>query len=166
MQLTYSKNKPLPPKQALKQALKQANPNKEYSQRAVSFTPLAGKNQQTSKEQWVRGRRTGAGLMVFAVAGTKTPGRARGEDRENYAELLMSSAPCSLCSGRCAPCATSPLARPAVLVPATAKTINPAPVRLPLTDAIPHPRLRPIPPFAFYSILMYNNQVQNNKTDR
>ena len=41
----------------------------------------------------VRGRRTGAGLMVFAVAGTKTPGRARGEDRENYAELLMSSAP-------------------------------------------------------------------------
>ena len=43
----------------------------------------------------VRGRRTGAGLMVFAVAGTKTPGRARGEDRENCAELLMSSAPCS-----------------------------------------------------------------------
>ena len=41
-----------------------------------------------------------AGLMVFAVAGTKTPGRARGEDRENCAELLMSSAPCSLCSGR------------------------------------------------------------------
>lgn len=49
----------------------------------------------------VRERETdGAGLMVFAAAGTKTPGRARGEDRENCAELLMSSAPCSLCSGR------------------------------------------------------------------
>ncbi|GAA6279293.1 hypothetical protein F180042I2_16760 [Enterocloster bolteae] len=62
MQLTYSKNKPLPPKQA--------NPNKEYSQRAVSFTPLAGKNQQTSKEQWVRGRRTGAGVNLERFAGT------------------------------------------------------------------------------------------------
>ena len=158
MQLTYSKNKPLTPKQA--------NPNKEYSQRAVSFTPLAGKNQQTSKEQWVRGSRTGAGLMVFAVAGTKTPGRARGEvaqgaqrpeQSEHGAELIKSSAQFSR---------SSPLARPGVLVPAAAKTITPAPVRLPLTDAIPHPRLRPLPPFAFYSILMYNNQVQNNKTDR
>ena len=53
-----------------KQALKQANSNKEYSQRAVSFTPLAGKNQQTSKEQWVRGRRTGAGVNLERFAGT------------------------------------------------------------------------------------------------
>ena len=44
---------------------------------------------------------------------------------------------------------SSPLARPGVLVPATAKTINPAPVRLPLTDAIPHPRLRPYPHLHF-----------------
>ena len=77
--------------------------------------------------------------------------------REHGAELIKSSAQFSR---------SSPLARPGVLVPAAAKTITPAPVRLPLTDAIPHPRLRPLPPFAFYSILMYNNQVQNNKTDR
>ena len=42
----------------------------------------------------------GAGSDVSAMAGTKEAGRAGGEDRENYAELLMSSAPCSLCSGR------------------------------------------------------------------
>lgn len=84
-------------------------------------------------------------------------GAQRPEQSEHGAELIKSSAQFSR---------SSPLARPGVLVPAAAKTINPTPVRLPLTDAIPHPRLRPIPPFAFYSILMYNNQVQNNKTDR
>ena len=41
----------------------------------------------------VRGRRAGMGVMVSAMAGSKAAGRAGGEDRENYAELLMSSAP-------------------------------------------------------------------------
>ena len=36
----------------------------------------------------MRGETDGGGIDGFAVAGTKTPGAARGEDRENCAELF------------------------------------------------------------------------------
>ena len=61
----------------------------------------------------VRGTGAVPEATLSAMGETRAQGPGEEEDRENYAELLMSSAPCSLCSGRCAPCATSPLARPA-----------------------------------------------------
>ena len=68
-------------------------------------------------------------------------GAQRPEQSEHGAELIKSSAQFSR---------SSPLARPGVLVPAAAKTINPAPVRLPPPDAIPPPRLRPSPPLCLF----------------
>ena len=37
---------------------------------------------------------------LSAMGETRAQGPGEDEERENYAELLMSSAPCSLCSGR------------------------------------------------------------------
>ena len=39
-------------------------------------------------------------VTLSAMGETRAQGPGEDEDRENYAELLMSSAPCSLCSGR------------------------------------------------------------------
>lgn len=48
---------------------------------------------------FVRGGRTGLEVPVSAVGETKAEREEKTGDRENYAELLKSSAPCSLCSG-------------------------------------------------------------------
>ena len=42
----------------------------------------------------------GTEAILSAMGETRAQGPGEDEERENYAELLMSSAPCSLCSGR------------------------------------------------------------------
>lgn len=48
----------------------------------------------------VRGTGAVPEATLSAMGETRAQGPGEDEDRENYAELLMSSAPCSLCSGR------------------------------------------------------------------
>ena len=48
----------------------------------------------------VRGTGAVPEAPLSAMGETRAQGPGEDEDRENYAELLMSSAPCSLCSGR------------------------------------------------------------------
>ena len=48
----------------------------------------------------VRERNAGQKMAVSAVGETKVEGTGKPGDRKNYAGLLMSPAPCLLCSGR------------------------------------------------------------------
>ena len=73
---------------------------------------------------------------VSAVGETKAQGTGKPGDRKNYAELLMSSAPSLLCSGRGAPCATPAFPVPWALVsPNCSKTAS-RPAFPPLTHYI------------------------------
>ena len=143
-QLTYSKTNHLTPKQAPKTSQSQLG----ILPASSIFTPLAGKNQQTLKEQWVRGRRTrgggvgGGSLRDFGAAGgprggcagRSTPGATRSRTHQEFCAVSRSSP---------GPPRLSPL-------PPRKPSLRPRPSH----GRDPHPRLRPFP-----ICILFNSRV-------